>query len=645
MITGSVFGIGLLYSALFAVPAALLITAYTHLFLPRIGMLLAGATTIGIAVFYGIQIVSFERYGMLLTPGVSLKELVPLMTALRNCAVPLLALLVPFLVWFLLIGHFTFYYPSRRILAAGLLLGVITHGIGLAATLPGGMGEGTPFALYFKTSSPVQSAKVLGVGTTFRLETERRLFGISASPAKTETEGSGEQQEESSRYDENLYNITDIDFDALLTTLGGRISALSERTGEEETPALLQDCQQLLSLDTYFNDRLPTKKNDHTGRYQGYHLIYITTESLAPYAIDEKRTPTLYQMWNEGYQFENFYAADWEDSTADGEFLQLFSLYPEQGGEINSLAQAADRKLPFAPGNLLTAQGYQSYAYYGGVFDDDGRNKTYPALGYSYRGTVEEDPGSDGQAKETRVSDTQLISETMSDYLSEKQFHVHYMTVSGKAPYSFSENAAAAKHKDAVSGLKYSEGSKAYLASVVELDKALEQLLAALEEAGVAERTIIAVAPAHSPELTDEQLTELRGEEPKDAFDRAESSFLLYVPGQKSEKVSVPCSGADILPTLYNLMGLSYDSRLMLGTDVFSGSTPTVVLEDGSWISTQVKYNAEIDEASLYSAAEGENAGSGVNEATKDTVSEQIKRMQEISVQLMGIDYFTHLGK
>ena len=41
----------------------------------------------------------------------------------------------------------------------------------------------------------------------------------------------------------------------------------------------------------------------------------------------------------------------------------------------------------------------------------------------------------------------------------------------------------------------------------------------------------------------------------------------------------------DILPTLSNMFGIQYDSRLMMGKDIFSGSEGFVVFKDKNWIS------------------------------------------------------------
>ena len=48
----------------------------------------------------------------------------------------------------------------------------------------------------------------------------------------------------------------------------------------------------------------------------------------------------------------------------------------------------------------------------------------------------------------------------------------------------------------------------------------------------------------------------------------------------------------DVLPTIYNLFGIDYDSRLLAGTDLFSSSEGMVILDNLSWITDKGRYNS-----------------------------------------------------
>ena len=50
------------------------------------------------------------------------------------------------------------------------------------------------------------------------------------------------------------------------------------------------------------------------------------------------------------------------------------------------------------------------------------------------------------------------------------------------------------------------------------------------------------------------------------------------------------CMSEDVLPTVYNLFGVEYDSRIMAGRDILSDEPGFVMLSNGNWISDYGKY-------------------------------------------------------
>ena len=52
------------------------------------------------------------------------------------------------------------------------------------------------------------------------------------------------------------------------------------------------------------------------------------------------------------------------------------------------------------------------------------------------------------------------------------------------------------------------------------------------------------------------------------------------------------CSQIDILPTILNLFGVEYDSRLLLGRDIMSDSISPIIFQNRSFITEKGKYNA-----------------------------------------------------
>ena len=227
---------------------------------------------------------------------------------------------------------------------------------------------------------------------------------------------------------------------------------------------------------------------------------FLTCESLWKYAIDPNLTPNLYKLWSEGFQFTNFYNPIWGVSTLDGEYVNLLGMIPVTG--TWSMTESATNWLPFSFGNQFRAMGYTTRAYHDHTYTYYDRNLSHPNLGYVYRALGN---GLDVEATWPE-SDIEMIDKTTADYMGSEPFHAYYMTVSGHLEYNFNGNAMAKKNQDLVKDLPYSGSVRAYLACQIELDRALELLLQRLDEAGVAENTVIALTGDHYPYgLTDEE--------------------------------------------------------------------------------------------------------------------------------------------
>ena len=150
-----------------------------------------------------------------------------------------------------------------------------------------------------------------------------------------------------------------------------------------------------------------------------------------------------------------------------------------------------------------------------------------------------------------------------------------------------------------------------------------------LEEAGVADKTCIVLTNDHYPYgLTEDEYNELAGQTLDTTFEKYRNSFICYVPGL-SENIVVDeyCSTADILPTLLNLFGVDYDSRLLVGRDVFSDTEPLVLWPEYSWKTDKGTYEAE---SRTFTPAEGADVEDGYVERIKAIVSNKISYSREV---------------
>lgn len=420
--------------------------------------------------------------------------------------------------------------------------------------------------LYYNTHAPTISTQKLGLLTTMRLDLKRAIFGFTDKIMLEDKE----IEEVNKSENKKEYNILNIDFDKLI---------------EEE------DNDKIRSLHKYFKNMTPTEKNKYSGMFKDKNLIVITAEAFSPIAIDKELTPTLYKMYTEGFSFSNFYTPIFYVSTSDGEYVSLTSLLPKEG--LWSFQESSKISLPFVYGNILKDYGYSANAYHNGRYNYYKRNLSHPNMGYKYIGC--------GNGLEKKInckiwpqSDLEMINETIDDYIENKKFLAYYMSISGHLNYTYNGNMMATKNRDKVKNLKYSEAIQAYLATNIELDKALESLINSLKEKVKLDDTVIVISADHYPYgLTINEMKERATYINDEKFDIHKNNLIIWNSQIKTPiKIDKYASSLDILPTVLNLLGVEYDSRLLMGTDILSNSEGLVILNDRSWITKYGKYDA-----------------------------------------------------
>ena len=420
--------------------------------------------------------------------------------------------------------------------------------------------------LYYNTHVPKLTTKNMGFLTAMRLDLQRFTFGFEE---KLEVETSMEPQEEIEQSEE--YNVIEIDFDELISK---------------------EQNNQIVEMHKYFKNAEPSKKNDYTGMFEGKNLIVFVGESFSSLAIRKDLTPNLYRLYQEGFQFENFYTPIFPVSTADGEYITDTSLIPKEG--VWSFKSIVGNYMPYSYANVFEKLGYSSNAYHNHTATYYNRDKYIDTMGYNSYLAV-------GTGLEDRMdtkywpnSDYDMINVTVDDYINNDKFVAYYMTISGHLNYTLIGNEMVYKNWDQVKSLPYSEKAKSYLAANIELDKAVGKLLERLEEAGKLEDTVIVISGDHYPYgLTLDEINELSRFKRDDTFEKYHMPLLIWSGSMKEPiKVDKIGSSLDILPTVLNLFGVEFDSRLLMGRDILSDSEPLVIFSDRSFITDKGRYNA-----------------------------------------------------
>ena len=422
-------------------------------------------------------------------------------------------------------------------------------------------------------------------------------------------------------------NILPIDFEARL---------LNDGVDDGSLPVLMGKSRaDLVSyLDLVFSRTQPSYTNDHTGRGEGFNLIFVTAESFSKYCIDEELTPTLWMMYHEGVHFENFYVPVWTVSTLDGEYAGLCGMIPKQG--VWTLKEAHKNDMAMVPGNMFRRLGYTTYAWHNHTWNYYSRDLSHPNLGYDYRGL-----GHGLSVVPTwPESDLEMIEKTAFEFVNQEPFHVYYLTVSGHANWTKNGNAMSTKHWDTFSHLDLPHEGIAYLAANYELELAMTSLLEQLRDAGIAERTLIVINPDHYPYALEEHSSyeALAGKKLDKEFDIYESCALFYHDGIEPEVVDKYATSLDLLPTIYNYMGVPYDSRFFSGRDIFSDSEAIAIFLGRSWITEEGRYNALTATFTPHPGRELED-----QEEYVDRINREVKLRYDTARVVIDSDYYRDL--
>ena len=427
-----------------------------------------------------------------------------------------------------------------------------------------------------------------GLTASVRLEAQYALLGVPEAPMVEVVEP--EPEPTPVVYD---YNKMDLDFEATSQLVGG---------------------QTLENIHKYFSSITASQKNEYTGMFAGKNLIQITAEAISPYVISKELTPTLYKLTHEGFVFTNYYQPGWGQSTTGGEFAAMTGVIPTWINNNLSFYVSSKDYMPFALGNQFRALGYTTVAYHNNSYTYYNRHLTHPNLGYDYYG---QGNGLNITGPGWPYSDLEMMELTAPAYIEDyvnngKPFHAYYMSVSGHANWGWG-NAMSAKNREAAVAAypNASQPVQGYIAANLELEHALTYLLEQLEAAGIADDTVICLTADHYPYalVTDDvdYYQELSGI-PDSELDisRYRNTLIMWCGSMETPvTVDTPCSAIDIVPTLSNLFGLEYDSRLLSGRDVFaqnfsvsqaSTCMPLVILptnRGNSWITAAGTYDAK----------------------------------------------------
>lgn len=566
--------IGIFYTLLFSIPIILIISLITNIFKEKGNKVLIYIITIVLSLYCGFQtifyrlfsnIFSFNSIGMA-SNAIEFKS-IAIEAIIKNIFIVLLYL-VPIVLLVILRKKINYKRSTKKELIIVSISLIIIYILSLGSLYLNKKETYSAYNLYHNINSEFKTVEKFGILTYTRMDIKRVLFGfeeklVNEKPVDIPMEEEPTEQE-------ITYNQIEIDFDNLINN---------------ETNDTIKEVLN------YFKNTDPTNKNEYTGMFKDKNLIFILAEGFNMIAVNQELTPTLYKLTHEGFVFNNFYSPVFL-STTGGEFQATTGMIPTQ--EILSNWKKYQPTIYYGIGNSFSRLGYNVQSYHDWTYTYYSRQKTMPTLGFNEYMAC-------GNGIEKLIdcswlpSDIDMINTTLPLYKDYEKFATYYVSVSGHAPYAYKStgNSIALKNIELVENLPYSDNVKAYLATQIEFDRALEALIKGLEEAGILEDTVISFVGDHYPyTLTIEEVNELSDYQRDEIVEVNHSNFVIWNSTMK-EAITIDKVGSqiDVLPTLLNLFGIEYDSRLIVGKDILSNEPGVAIFSNRSWVSDYGTYN------------------------------------------------------
>ncbi|MCD7748790.1 MAG: LTA synthase family protein [Oscillospiraceae bacterium] len=626
----------LIYPVIFGLAAGLAAAALTSLFRARISRVISIILLLAIALLYTVECLVQYSYQVYMTIASIASGTGQVVGGFTSDLLRAIFFGLPKIFLFFLPALFYIFTGRRRIPAkryppafVGILLvmALLVQGVGVLSATLGKQSSKYKDGFEFNTAT-----QTFGLITSLRLNSSRSRSSTSfvletVEAAETETEESAETSEEAEEAEEGYgLNAMDIDF--------ASYNAVDE---------------DYLALNEYVSSLTASSKNEYTGLFEGKNLILICAEALSDCVINEELTPTLYRLVHNGFYFSEYYQPSWGGSTSTGEFSFVMGLVPVNA--VQSMLDSQDNRNYFTLGSQLQRLGYYSAAFHNGVYTTYSRNLTHANLGYdtflAFGNGLEDIVGANS------ANDIVMFESTLQTYIDKQPFSIYYMTISGHCPYS-ADNIKSTTYIDRVRevlGDTYKDTTLYYYCYHMVLEDALTSMIEILEEAGIADDTVICLTSDHYPYglentatfgNTEDYVTDLYGYEYTNSWEQDHNVHIIWSECLENEyqdmacEISEPTYSLDIVPTLSNLFGLEFDSRLLVGRDVFSDAEALVVWNNYSWATVAGKYDS-------FSATFYPNDGYTVDDDYIARIKQIVSNKISFSESVIDKDYYRYL--
>ena len=324
------------------------------------------------------------------------------------------------------------------------------------------------------------------------------------------------------------------------------------------------DYEELIT--SYINRDEKITSNAYTGQLKDKSLFIIETPALYDCYVSEELTPNIYRLRNDGLYFKGFNNSLTKYGTPSFELMTNLSLFPTNEEGCSTYLYDDDHYEETLAG-IFKRNGYETRQFTNDYETFYNRDKLSSVFEYDDI-LPPYDFGLDG------LQGHEVMFENIIYYLTYKEKTMVYYT-----PF---DCASTDEFKDTIiSKYPYAndENIKA-ISELMNLDRSIGYLLNTLEEMGQSENVVTVIYGI------DEDTTMSYIPFAESAGAGRNNTMYIYSGGIGHRVIDKISSSLDILPTLSNLWGYSYDNTHIIGRDIMDNSYPGVQFSNDTGLYT-----------------------------------------------------------
>ena len=358
------------------------------------------------------------------------------------------------------------------------------------------------------------------------------------------------------------------------------------------------DTESKFLSDVFSSNNNTIHKNKYTGKFKNKNVIFVQLEGIDDWVFTKENMPTMYGLLKNSINFKKHYSFyNGGGSTFNSEFCVNTGYsspytYPANAYSMNK------NTFPYTLANLLKQQDYSIKAFHMNNREYYSRGINYSNWGYDQYYGLEDTGDYDDNSY---FLDRELI---LNEKFNEKMFPTsgkfvdYIITYSNHVPFNVESSGVCRQlleidYKDKIEGMSKSEKTEFFKSlgmeeedcikrQARETDYMIELLLKELKNKGLYNNTVIVFFTDHYLFTASDEVISKHKDKSTNLINH--TPFFIWSANMKGEEVNKVTSQLNLLPTILNLLGISYNEKWYIMKDALDSKyTPIAIYPDMSW--------------------------------------------------------------